>query len=194
MDDLTAEYRLVCDYINYRITKEGRLWIERPPEIDYERPDLVCVVQRNLGDEFELRYDDIFEDLCDRLQITPSNAYATFLGVCQELFHDGVRWGRICALVTFAGSLAAQCHKKQIPQLVGCIADWAASYLETHLSTWIENNGGLAGMCEAFQHRSTVMPGPTIGLFRRFLVNVGVACGAIGVLTIGMILAGRSDL
>lgn len=211
-EPLSLPYEIVCDYINWRIEKEGRVWRERPVELDYTTPSQYSQVMRSLGEEFERRYTDVFEDMCDRLQITPSSAYATFVGVCQELFREGIRWGRIVALFTFAGALAMECQRKQIPQLVGCVADWAATYVETHLEVWIAQNGGWVGVCcgyvvclifqfffslqdgfvNFYRNRPPVEGGNTQTGFRRFLTNVGVACGALGVVTLGAILAGRS--
>jgi BCL2-like 1 (apoptosis regulator Bcl-X) len=185
---VSEEFVIVCDYIYYVLAKEGCVWRDKPDEIDFENPSTLCSTVRLLGDEFHRRYTDVFEDMLLRLEITPSTAHNSFQGVVQELFRDGIRWGRIIALVTFAGELAVECHKFQIPQLVGAIADWAATYMESFLDVWVHNNGGYSEIVPYFNHR----PIPTYTGFRRFLTNVGVACGALGVITLGAILSGRS--
>lgn len=52
---------------------------------------------REAGDEFELRYRRAFSDLTSQLHITPGTAYQSFEQVVNELFRDGVNWGRIVA-------------------------------------------------------------------------------------------------
>uniref|UniRef100_A0A098M0B7 Bcl-2-like protein 1 n=1 Tax=Hypsiglena sp. JMG-2014 TaxID=1550645 RepID=A0A098M0B7_9SAUR len=97
---------------------------------------------REAGDEFELRYRRAFSDLTSQLHITPGTAYQSFEQVVNELFRDGVNWGRIVAFFSFGGALCVESVDKEMRGLVERIATWMATYLTEHLDPWIQDNGG----------------------------------------------------
>ncbi|KAH0510370.1 Bcl-2-like protein 1 [Microtus ochrogaster] len=97
---------------------------------------------REAGDEFELRYRRAFSDLTSQLHITPGTAYQSFEQVVNELFRDGVNWGRIVAFFSFGGALCVESVDKEMQVLVSRIASWMATYLNDHLEPWIQDNGG----------------------------------------------------
>uniref|UniRef100_A0A669P0Q7 Bcl-2-like protein 1 n=16 Tax=Phasianidae TaxID=9005 RepID=A0A669P0Q7_PHACC len=97
---------------------------------------------RDAGDEFELRYRRAFSDLTSQLHITPGTAYQSFEQVVNELFHDGVNWGRIVAFFSFGGALCVESVDKEMRVLVGRIVSWMTTYLTDHLDPWIQENGG----------------------------------------------------
>lgn len=138
--DVDSEaYIMSCDYIQSKLRKAGYSWPDCP---ELPEPTPVRLAMRSLGEEFERLYHQVFDGMCDSLQITPVTAYPTFFGVADELFREGVTWGRIVALFAFGGALSEQCIHKEMPQLVTYVADWVALYTETHLSQWITDNGG----------------------------------------------------
>lgn len=94
------------------------------------------------GDEFELRYRRAFSDLTSQLHITPGTVYQSFEQVVNELFRDGVNWGRIVAFFSFGGALCVESVDKEMRGLVERIATWMATYLTDHLDPWIQDNGG----------------------------------------------------
>jgi len=79
--------------------------------------------------------------MCHQLHITPNNAQATFVTIVNELFSDGIKWGRVVALFAFAGALAVQCVQKEMPLLVDQVVDWTVGYIDGHLMSWIVQNG-----------------------------------------------------
>ncbi|KAM9285521.1 bcl-2-like protein 1 isoform 1-T6 [Morus bassanus] len=97
---------------------------------------------REAGDEFELRYRQAFSDLTSQLHITPGTAYQSFEQVVNELFRDGVNWGRIVAFFSFGGALCVESVDKEMRVLVGRIVSWMTTYLTDHLDPWIQENGG----------------------------------------------------
>ena len=132
--------RLVADYINFRLQKQGLRWSTCPelPAV----PSKVERAMRLLGEEFESRYTEVFQEMCNQLHITPNNAQPTFVAIVNELFSDGIKWGRIVALFSFGGSLAVQCVEKEMPPLVDNVVEWVANYVDTNLLSWIQENGG----------------------------------------------------
>ncbi|XP_028667955.1 bcl-2-like protein 1 [Erpetoichthys calabaricus] len=108
-------------------------------------PDGIRAVKEALhdsGDEFELRYRAAFSDLSSQLHITPVTAYQSFEQVINELFRDGVNWGRIVALFAFGGALCVECVEKEMGSLVKRIAEWMTTYLDNNLDPWIQRQGG----------------------------------------------------
>lgn len=104
--------------------------------------DAVKEALRDTGNEFELRYTGAFNDLHNQLHITPATAYQSFENVMNEVFSDGVNWGRIVGLFAFGGALCVECVEKEMNPLVGRIIEWMTFYLDNHIQPWIQSQGG----------------------------------------------------
>ena len=59
-----------------------------------------------------------------------------------ELLQDGVNWGRIVAFFSFSGALCMESIDKETQVLVSQSTTWMATYLNDHLESWIQENGG----------------------------------------------------
>lgn len=94
------------------------------------------------ANEFEFRYQRAFSDLSSQLHITPATAYQSFESVMNEVFRDGVNWGRVVGLFAFGGALCVECVEKEMSPLVGHIVDWMTVYLDSHIQPWIQTQGG----------------------------------------------------
>ncbi|XP_018411911.1 PREDICTED: bcl-2-like protein 1 [Nanorana parkeri] len=94
------------------------------------------------SEEFELRYIRAFNDLACQLHITPDTAYQSFEQVVHELFRDGINWGRIVAFFCFGGALCFESADKEMEELLPRIIQWMATYLDSSLEPWIQQNGG----------------------------------------------------
>ncbi|TNN42741.1 Bcl-2-like protein 1 [Liparis tanakae] len=81
--------------------------------------DAVKEALRDSANEFELRYARAFSDLHNQLHITPATAYQSFENVMDEVFRDGVNWGRIVGLFAFGGALCVECVEKEMSPLNG---------------------------------------------------------------------------
>ncbi|XP_020338728.1 bcl-2-like protein 1 isoform X2 [Oncorhynchus nerka] len=112
--------------------------------------EAVKAALRDSVDEFELRYTRAFSDLCSQLHITPATAYHSFESVMDEVFRDGVNWGRVVGLFAFGGALCVECVEKDMSHLVTRIADWMATYLDNHIQPWIQSQGGWDRFAEIF--------------------------------------------
>ncbi|MEQ2173871.1 hypothetical protein GOODEAATRI_001970 [Goodea atripinnis] len=106
--------------------------------------DAVKVALRDTAIEFELRYSRAFSDLHSTLHITPATAYQSFENVMDEVFRDGVNWGRIVGLFAFGGALCVECVEKEMSHLVGRIVEWMTVYLDEQIDPWIQSQGGWA--------------------------------------------------
>nr|8IQK_A Chain A, Bcl-2-like protein 1 [Homo sapiens]8IQK_C Chain C, Bcl-2-like protein 1 [Homo sapiens]8IQK_E Chain E, Bcl-2-like protein 1 [Homo sapiens]8IQK_G Chain G, Bcl-2-like protein 1 [Homo sapiens] len=142
---------LVVDFLSYKLSQKGYSWSQfsdveenRTEAPEGTESEMAAVKQalREAGDEFELRYRRAFSDLTSQLHITPGTAYQSFEQVVNELFRDGVNWGRIVAFFSFGGALCVESVDKEMQVLVSRIAAWMATYLNDHLEPWIQENGG----------------------------------------------------
>ncbi|KAM9855593.1 bcl-2-like protein 1 [Aulostomus maculatus] len=112
--------------------------------------DAVKEALRDSANEFELRYARAFSDLHNQLHITPATAYQSFENVMDEVFRDGVNWGRIVGLFAFGGALCVECVEKEMSSLVGRIIEWMTVYLDNHIQPWIQRQGGWERFAEIF--------------------------------------------
>ncbi|XP_029363079.1 bcl-2-like protein 1 [Echeneis naucrates] len=104
------------------------------------------------ANEFELRYSRAFSDLHNQLHITPATAYISFENVMDEVFRDGVNWGRIIGLFVFGGALCVECVEKEMSPLVVRIIEWMTVYLDNNIQPWIQGQGGWEHFAELFGH------------------------------------------
>lgn len=114
----------------------------RSPAASSAGLDAVKEALRDSANEFELRYARAFSDLSSQLHITPATAYQSFESVMDEVFRDGVNWGRVVGLFAFGGALCVECVEKEMSSLVGRIADWMTVYLDEHIQPWIQSQKG----------------------------------------------------
>ncbi|KAB1256356.1 Apoptosis regulator Bcl-2 [Camelus dromedarius] len=97
------------------------------------------------GDDFSRRYRRDFAEMSSQLHLTPFTARGRFATVVEELFRDGVNWGRIVAFFEFGGVMCVESVNREMSPLVDNIALWMTEYLNRHLHTWIQDNGGWVG-------------------------------------------------
>ncbi|XP_068929998.1 bcl-2-like protein 1 isoform X1 [Petaurus breviceps papuanus] len=134
---------------------------------------------REAGDEFELRYRRAFSDLTSQLHITPGTAYQSFEQVVNELFRDGVNWGRIVAFFSFGGALCVESVDKEMEVLVGRITSWMATYLDDHLDPWIQENGGWDTFVELYGNDAAAESRKGQERFNRWLLTGMTVAGVV---------------
>uniref|UniRef100_A0A6I8PDU7 BCL2 apoptosis regulator n=1 Tax=Ornithorhynchus anatinus TaxID=9258 RepID=A0A6I8PDU7_ORNAN len=144
-----AHRDLVVKFIGYKLAQRGYHWEPsggsaapapaprlRPP------PPAVHLALRRAGDHFSRRYRRDFADMSGQLHLTPSTARARFAAVVDELFRDGVNWGRIVAFFEFGGALCVESVHREMASPVDGIAQWMTDYLGRRLHPWIQEHGG----------------------------------------------------
>ncbi|XP_072267912.1 apoptosis regulator Bcl-2 isoform X2 [Pyxicephalus adspersus] len=94
------------------------------------------------GDEFSSMYQQDFRHISGLLHLTPSTVRLRFAAVVEELFHDGVNWGRIVAFFEFGGVMCVESVNREMSPLVDSIVGWMTDYLNRHLQNWIQEQGG----------------------------------------------------
>ncbi|XP_061075320.1 bcl-2-like protein 1 [Conger conger] len=143
---------------------------------------------RDSANEFELRYSRAFSDLSSQLHITPATAYQSFESVMNEVFRDGVNWGRVVGLFAFGGALCVECVEKEMSPLVARIADWMTVYLDNHIQPWIQLQGGWGRFAEIFGHDAAAESRRSQENFKRWLIaGITLATGVV----IGSLIASK---
>lgn len=110
--------------------------------------EAVKAALKDSADEFELRFTQAFRNLFLKLDLTPDTVYHSFKSVMDEVFRDGVNWGRIVGLFTFGGVLCVECVQRNMSELVPRIADWMTMYLDEYIDPWIQSQGGWVSVQE----------------------------------------------
>lgn len=184
--DVDSSRSIAEDYVRYRIESNGLSWQNGQGDIN---PNEIQRAMRALGDEFESRFSGQFDEMINQLQITPDTAYQTFRTIVNEIFTDGVNWGRVVALFGFSGKFAVRCLEQSMPQLVNSIVDWLATYVDTNLRQWISTNGGWAGFLEFYEggpEKRTKDSWPSLKKICSY------AAAGLGILTLGALLSQKS--
>ena len=79
-----------------------------------------------------------------KLRIEAATAHLIYNAIAKEVFRDGVNWGRICGLYSFAGAFAVHLVKKGrgSSDIITDIPGWVTSYIDLNLKEWIVDHGG----------------------------------------------------
>ncbi|KAM8839570.1 apoptosis regulator Bcl-2 [Synchiropus picturatus] len=163
---------IVQKYLHHKLSKKGHVWrfdcgdddADDGPETDgspllyKQQPDPRASVHRVLreaGEELERLYQSDFTDMSRRLYLTSATARARFSEVIDELFRDGVNWGRIIAFFEFGGTVCVECASKEdMTSQVDLIAEWMTEYLNgPRLNSWILDNGGWDTFVELYDRQ-----------------------------------------
>lgn len=94
------------------------------------------------GEQFGFMFTQAFQDVASHLSITNDTAQQCFKNVMDELFKDGINWGRVIGLFVFGSALCVDCVDNNMSEMVPHIADWMTSYLDEHINLWIQRHGG----------------------------------------------------
>ncbi|XP_076617066.1 apoptosis regulator Bcl-2-like isoform X1 [Chaetodon auriga] len=117
-------------------------------------PPRLQVVLRCAGDELERRYHDDLSAQAAALLLREGGTAERGRGltaVKDELFKDGVNWGRIVAMMELGGALCTQAVRMGGAWQVDDIAGWMENSLDSPpLRGWIEDNGGWDAFVELY--------------------------------------------
>ncbi|XP_004607043.2 bcl-2-like protein 1 isoform X1 [Sorex araneus] len=143
--------------------------------------DPVKQTLREVCDDFDRRFQQAFSDMTAQVHITPATARQTFEQVVDELFREEVNWGRIVAFFAFGGALCVQSADKEMRGLVGQIAAWMTTYLNSHLDPWIRDNGGWDTFAELYGNNAAAGSRRVQERFQRWML-AGMTLAGMAVL------------
>ncbi|GFR91476.1 apoptosis regulator Bcl-2 [Elysia marginata] len=180
---------IAVDYIFYRLDSSGYIW-ENGQQGSITPTD-VQRGMRSLGDEFEERFRDRFDNMIENLDLSEATVGSTFNEIAAETFADNVvNWGRIVALFGFAGRLAVHCYERNLHHsVVDNIVDWVTAYVDINLGDWMDTHKRWQGFLEFHAGGPEARknnPWPN------FKTICGYAAAGLGVLTLGAFLTQKS--
>uniref|UniRef100_A0A3Q2YME0 BCL2 apoptosis regulator n=1 Tax=Hippocampus comes TaxID=109280 RepID=A0A3Q2YME0_HIPCM len=150
---------IVENYICHKLSKRGYAWGFGAGEEDdrsHGSDPLADIhrVLREAGDELERLYQPDFTEMSRQLYLSSTTAQRRFAEVIDELFRDGVNWGRIIAFFEFGGTVCVECATKEdMTSQVDNIAEWMTEYLNGPLGSWIQDNGGWDAFVELYDRQ-----------------------------------------
>uniref|UniRef100_A0A670ZE69 Bcl-2 Bcl-2 homology region 1-3 domain-containing protein n=1 Tax=Pseudonaja textilis TaxID=8673 RepID=A0A670ZE69_PSETE len=127
--------QLLGDYVQHRLGGAAPL----PP------PSRTAETLRRVADELESRERLFFRNACSAAALPePGEAAVVLLGrvATQMEAEGGLNWGRVVALVVFAGNLAAALAERGGPDHSGALVEALAAYLAEERRDWLEAHGG----------------------------------------------------
>ncbi|XP_038276624.1 bcl-2-like protein 10 [Dermochelys coriacea] len=135
---------LLGDYFQHRL---GDPALPPPPP----PPSPAAETLRRAASELESRERPFFR-ACRPLALDERREPAALLSrVAEQLEAEGgLNWGRVLALVVFAGSLAAALAEQGSREEAGRLAEVLAAYLAEEKREWLEAHGGWDGFCHFF--------------------------------------------
>lgn len=151
-----------------------------PPQPPHDHAEDVKTALCDSADEFEELFTQAFSNLSSQLDITPDTAYHSFKSVMDEVFKDGVNWGRIVGLFVFGGVLCVECVEKDMNNLVPRIADWMTLYLDENIAPWIQGQGGWDCFAQIFGQNAAAEARRSRETLKKWLlVGVGLLTGVL---------------
>ncbi|XP_053128222.1 bcl-2-like protein 10 [Hemicordylus capensis] len=133
--------QLVADYLAHRLGGAAL-----PPSRTAE-------TLRRVADELESRERPFFRRACSAEALPAPGEAAALLGRVAEQMEaeGGLNWGRVVALVVFAGNLAAALAERGAAEEdAGALTQVLADYLAGEKREWLEAHGGWDGFYHFF--------------------------------------------
>ncbi|XP_074773647.1 bcl-2-like protein 10 [Athene noctua] len=114
-------------------------------------PSPTAAALRRAAAELERRERPFFRSCAPLARAEPREAAALLERVAAQLEADGgLNWGRLLALVVFAGTLAAALAERGCGDGPRCLAAALTAYLAEQRGEWLEAHGGWDGFCRFF--------------------------------------------
>jgi hypothetical protein len=138
---------LVVDYIGFRLRSKFRQSCLRglPREIlvPPSQPSNKAINLRNLATNLEDQHEQLFQQICFKVDLSESQAKRNFDRIAKEIFTEGNwNWGRIVSLITFIGVVSHHFVEQERPEMVCEVIQWLLQFIRVHLITWIIEKGG----------------------------------------------------
>ncbi|XP_063170112.1 bcl-2-like protein 10 [Candoia aspera] len=115
-------------------------------------PGRTAETLRRVADELESRERLFFRSACSAAAFPEPGEAAALLGrvATQMEAEGGLNWGRVVALVVFAGNLAAALAERGARDETGALVEALAAYLAEEQRDWLEAHGGWDGFYHFF--------------------------------------------
>ena len=110
-------------------------------------------IVKRISNQLAQEKKEQMEDICFELQLTKETLTETFDGISQELFKDGIKWGRIVTFIAFSGAMAVYCAQNSLGDEVSSVMRQTGSFIQDNLHQWMLNNDGWCGFVRHFDEQ-----------------------------------------
>jgi len=144
---------IINDFLCAQLALKGYEWrpiVENGVNNDQTRDQITDQIDRrkigealrSLGQRYSDLYEEDFAQMCERLEVIPSTAFATFNSVSNELFIEGIKWSHIVTYLVFGAEFAYYSLQKGLTDSVDQVSHWLALFVNQNLLLWINDHGG----------------------------------------------------
>lgn len=96
-----------------------------------------------LVSRFNNKYRSDVQRFVAQIEITLASIELNVVGIVQEIFSDDVvTWGRVVALAGFITSIALECSRAELLQVIEPLIEHTASISEERVTPFVRENGG----------------------------------------------------
>ncbi|XP_063056589.1 apoptosis regulator BAX-like [Engraulis encrasicolus] len=86
--------------------------------------------------------NDTIDGLARTIMANPQSFSQNIFQVAQQVFADGINWGRIVVLIYTVAKLIVKMVLARLPEQVTAILSWTLDYFKTNLLQWVIKMGG----------------------------------------------------
>lgn len=137
---------ILVEVINAKLTANGYHSLSHPfdPDSVQRNPPLAVLSEAALEmvRQFETRYMERNQEDLSNYQISPDRFEEAYHVIIEGIFHRGINWGRVVALISLTGMMSLAAMRAGHESEVANILEWTSVYITTHLWSWIQSNGG----------------------------------------------------
>lgn len=112
--------------------------------------DAMEKIVKRISNQLAQEKKEQMEDICFELQLTKDTLSETFDGISQQLFSDGINWGRIITFIAFSGAMAVYCAEHSLSDQVSNVMTLTETFIHNNLSQWIIKSGGWSSFVRHF--------------------------------------------
>lgn len=138
---------IVAEYITYKVQQAGFDY-QVSPTRNCPNNKVIDTVKK-LCSEFEKRYESQFPEMCATCSEVELNS-ANYTAVLDQLIVNGLHWGRVVAIFSFAGAMSVYCMKKNQKERVDWIREWTCQFMDSKVENWINENNGWRGLIDFY--------------------------------------------
>ena len=136
--EMVASKDILEDYIGYKVLKEGMQY-ESSPRHKSNNKVMLLEKSRELCTEFERRYEAQFGKKMDH-NFYPEISETSYFDVLNTVIENGIHWGQVVALISFAGTIAASHEKRGLGK--DTVVKWTSKFLTAKVEFWVSDSGG----------------------------------------------------
>ncbi len=147
---------LYCELLSLAGVEKGdvkEFEISEPSMKRLTNRKLICKIVE-LSTEYIKTSEREFESFIDEfrtvgLEVTFSTMYAEFRSVLENLFNDGINFGRVLSFLRFSAAYAVFVYRKGMKKAVPSVEAWTVEVIERDLGDFFAENKGWVSYCNS---------------------------------------------